>query len=216
MADVSNKSLPRRKVLRIPGYDYSQPGAYFVTICTNERKNLFGEIRNGIVGLNSLGCLAAQCWKDIPNHFNNVRLDEFVIMPNHLHGILFLSDRTGTACRAPTDESFGKPQSGSLSTIIRFFKSVVTKSYRELFDEQIDSPWHRGYFEHIIRDDKSLLKIQEYIQTNPQRWQLDRENLLKSNECDEFDLWLESFKDLPCVQTGIRRGGPTCPPGWPI
>ena len=84
------KPLPRRKPLRLPWYDYSSEGAYFVTICTKHREHYFGEIHNGIMGLNAIGLIAHQFWQDIPNHFEYAFLDEFVVMPNHVHGIIFI------------------------------------------------------------------------------------------------------------------------------
>jgi putative transposase len=96
----------KRKSLRLSNYDYPQSGAYFVTICTHERKHLFGEIKDGVIGLNDLGCMVFQCWNEIPSHFENVNIAESMVMPNHFHGVLILSDRSGTACRAPTREIF--------------------------------------------------------------------------------------------------------------
>ncbi len=181
-----------RQSIRLSEYDYSQPSVYFVTICTQRRKYLFGDVLDGMMAINKYGFIVHECWHGIPKHFRNVELDAFVIMPNHLHGILFLADRRGTACRAPTKEKFGKPVATSLPTIIRSFKSAATKCLRDFSGEQKTLFWQRNYFEHVIRNEESLLKIREYIITNPQRWQFDSENLLCQSR-DKFDLWLSSF-----------------------
>ncbi|MCP9448033.1 MAG: hypothetical protein NNA22_10760, partial [Nitrospira sp.] len=116
---------PNRRSIRLKGYDYSQAGAYFVTVCTQDRTCLFGDVADGEMRLNDAGGIARQCWFDIPAHFPNASLDEFIVMPNHVHGIIVVDGR-GTACRAPT-EQFGRPVTGSIPTIIRSFKSAVTK-----------------------------------------------------------------------------------------
>jgi hypothetical protein len=109
-----------RRSIRIKGYDYSQPGAYFVTICTRDRECLLGSV----LRLNEFGEIAQRCWEEIPGHFPSVELDAFVVMPNHIHAILVVLGR-GTACRAPTTEQFGRPIAGSIPTIVRAYKSAV-------------------------------------------------------------------------------------------
>ncbi len=182
----------RRKFLRLPEYDYSQPGAYFVTICTQERKPIFGEIRNGIMGLNICGCVIVDCWMWIMKQYPYVFLDEWMIMPNHFHGIIVIQDMEcrGGSRAAPTQKR--KP----LGQLIGAFKTVAAQSIRRVTGINGQKVWQRNYFEHIIRDEKSWLKIQEYILTNPLRWELDRENP-NHHSSDEFDTWLQSFKDHP-------------------
>ena len=109
-----------RRSIRIKGYDYSQPGAYFVTICTRDRECLLGSV----LRLNEFGEIARRCWEEIPGHFPSVELDAFVVMPNHIHAIMVVPGR-GTACRAPTTEQFGRPIAGSIPTIVRAYKSAV-------------------------------------------------------------------------------------------
>ena len=167
----------RRGSLQQQDYDYAQTGAYFVTVCAQDRACLFGAIVDGQMRLNAAGREAGQCWLQIPRHFPNVELDEFVVMPNHLHGIVALGDGgRGTACRAPTVERFGKPISGSLPTVLRSFKSAVTKRINALQETPGAAVWQRNYYEHIIRDEASLHGIREYIVNNPLQWALDREN----------------------------------------
>ena len=119
-----------RRSIRLRGYDYAQAGAYFVTICTYQRACLFGEVVDSDIRLSPLGEIIASCWDEIPNHFPAVALDASIVMPNHLHGILVIGGGDGdegTACRAPTEERFGKPVAGSLPTTVRSFKAAASK-----------------------------------------------------------------------------------------
>jgi len=172
------KGPKRRRSLRLRGYDYSQPGAYFVTICAKDHLPQFGEIRGNDMKLNEQGSIVEKIWKEIPEHFTNVPLDEFIVMPNHVHGILLLDenpDCKGTACRAPTVEGFGKPVKGSLPTIIRSFKSESTHRINRLDKRKGISIWQRNYYEHIIRNQDSLNRIRRYIQENPIKWSTNPE-----------------------------------------
>lgn len=175
---VPQPAAPRRnrRSIRLFSYDYSQNGAYFVTVCTQNRECLFGEVVHGEMRLNHAGQIANQCWRNIPTHFPHVDIDEFILMPNHIHGILVIDGR-GTACRAPTGEQFGKPVSGSIPTIIRSFKSAATKRVNESHGTPGTKLWQRNYYEHIIRDDDELNRIRQYILDNPAQWETtDREN----------------------------------------
>ena len=167
-----------RRSIRLKGYDYSQAGAYYVTIVAWHRECLFGELVNGEMRLSQRGQIADACWQEIPNHFPNVELGAYVIMPNHVHGIVVINDdnRRGTIYRAPTKntESFGKPVKGSLPTIISTYKAAVTRTIgRELNETGI---WQRNYYEHVIRDDKDLQNKTDYINANPLLWDEDDEN----------------------------------------
>lgn len=184
---------PRRHSLRLQNYDYAAMGAYFVTICTKNRRNLFGEIEQGEMVLNTVGKIVQEELVHLPTLRNDLELDQFIVMPNHLHAILFISGTVqGTASRASRLSNFGKPISGSLSTIIGGFKSGVTRRIRRMGDIFYGGLWQRGFFEHVIRNDESLDCIREYILTNPLRWDLDRENSQRSDD-DEFDRWLRGF-----------------------
>lgn len=165
-------------------YDYSQTGAYFLTIRTYRKICLFDYIVNGEMRLSAYGRIVENEWRKTAKLRLNVMLDEFIIMPNHVHGILHLIDNNaGTARRAPTidpgdyvPEKFGKPTSGSLSSVIRSFKSAVTKHINEMRKTPGDPIWQRNYHEHVIRNDYDLNDIRDYIMNNPLRWRLDKEN----------------------------------------
>jgi putative transposase len=181
----------RRRSVRLRGFDYSQRGFFFVTICTHNKSSTLGKIVNFESRLSRLGKMVEDCWREIPKHFPNVHLDEWVIMPNHLHGIIvirFPADKIlvneGTACRAPTSirqstsrepsfEEFGKPVKGSLPTIVRSFKGAASKKVREECGEKFLPLWQRGYFEHVIRNEDSFNRIRNYIWENPIHWESD-------------------------------------------
>ncbi|HRJ55454.1 MAG TPA: hypothetical protein PLV64_04145 [Anaerolineales bacterium] len=174
-----------RRSIRLKGYDYSQEGAYYVTIVTWQREFLFGEIVNKEMRSNQRGQIADACWREIPNHFPHVELGAYVIMPNHMHGIIVI--RRGTIYRAPTDhddtddaniEKYGEPVKGSLPTIIRTYKAAVTRLIgRELNETGI---WQRNYYEHIIRNEKDLQNKTDYIEANSRLWDEDDENPLRT------------------------------------
>ena len=168
------------------GYDYTQPGAYFVTICTYGREHLFGTVMDGGMQENELGGIVREEWFRTAQVRPYVRLhqDEFVVMPNHIHGIIWIVDDTVGARRrrAPTTERFGKPVPGSIPTIIRAFKSAVTRRINTLRGTPGAPVWQRNYWEHIIRTKRALSAIQRYIRQNPQRWALDRYNTQASGE----------------------------------
>lgn len=166
--------------MRLKGHDYSQPGEYFVTICTKNREHLFGEIVDGVMRPSEVGEIVKRCWVDLPIHCPNIQLDEFVVMPNHVHGIIRILDVVDN-CRVvrsndPTMDIHSRisPKRGSLAVIIRTFKAAVTTLCRR--NGRSDFAWQRGYYEHIIRNNASLAKIQAFLITNPQRWLTDTEN----------------------------------------
>lgn len=163
----------RRKPLRLKGYDYSQAGAYFVTICAKDRKHLFGRILGQRMEANTYGRIVEASWRDIPNHYRGIELDEFILMPNHIHGIVVILDDFPTLGAgsepAPTKRH-------SLSEIMGGFKTFSARRINEIRTIPGTPVWQRGFFEHIIRNEKSLTHIREYIASNPQRWMLDKEN----------------------------------------
>ncbi len=185
--------MHERRSIRLQGYNYTQPGYYFVTICAHDRECIFGKIVDGQMILNEYGKIVETEWMRTAQMRANVNLDEHVIMPNHLHGIIVITDagrgalqraptnryqdsRRGTLQRAPRVEQFGKPVSNSIPTIVRLFKSTVTKQINELRKTPLAPVWQRNYYEHIIRNEDSLNRIREYIIHNPLRWMYDREN----------------------------------------
>jgi putative transposase len=169
----------KRKTIRLKGFDYSQPANYFITLCTFGKHNLFGEIIHEEMQLNALGKIVQEEWQKTAAIRNNVVLDAFICMPNHVHGIIGLmdiDDGRGTLRRAPTKEQFGKPVSGSIPTIVRLFKSSVTMQLNQLNNTPQQPVWQRGYYEHIIRNDKELDNIRRYILGNPALWGLEEEH----------------------------------------
>ena len=170
MKQVYDQEKHYRRSIRLKEYDYSQTGAYFVTVCVQDRKFLFGDIIDGTMQLNKYGQTAMECWGKIPRHFMDVTSDVFVVMPNHLHGIVVIvNDGRGMACHAPTNRYFGKPIPNSLSTIIGSFKSAVTKYINLSRNTSGAIVWQRNYYEHIIRNKNELNRIREYIINNPLR-----------------------------------------------
>ena len=166
-----------RRSVRLPDNPYLD-GAYFVTICTHERECAFGEVVGDMVELSGYGKIAHEEWLQTGIVRPYVKLDAFVVMPNHIHAILFL---VGAWRRhAPTPEPpFAKPIAHSLGTILGGYKSIVTRKVNELRVVSGASIWQRNYHEHVIRDEKSLNALREYIQFNPARWAEDQENPIK-------------------------------------
>ena len=154
----------KRKSIRLKGYDYSQPGAYFITICTHNKECIFGEIINQKMALNELGNVVKQSWDQIPEYFPYVSLDQMVIMPNHMHGILLFSDSVVMS------NNLKNGTSRTLGSVVRGFKTGVTKWARS---NNLFVVWQRNYYEHIIRDKPSYDLICEYIENNPLKWELD-------------------------------------------
>ncbi|WP_412710101.1 transposase [Atrimonas thermophila] len=159
-------------------YDYSQAGAYFITICTKNRECLFGSIVNGEMLLSAWGVIVKNEWLRTSIIRPNIVVDEFVLMPNHLHGILVIvdTDCRGTLQRAPTVERFGKPTSNSIPTIVRLFKSTATKQINELRKTPGEPLWQRNYYERIIRNERELERIRKYVINDPLKWSLDIED----------------------------------------
>jgi putative transposase len=175
------KGKYRIKSARHSYWDYSSNGYYFVTICTKNREEFFGEIKNGIMGLNETGCMVAEFWKDIPNHFDNVFLDEWTVMPNHVHGVIIINNnrRDEALPRLYTGNypqmSQISPKPKSLPTIIGSFKSIATKTINQKYPD-LNFSWQSRFYDHVIRDEKSLDDIREYIHFNPLKWEFDRNN----------------------------------------
>mgnify|MGYP000107575884 CR=1 FL=1 len=180
-----------RRSIRLKGYDYSQAGAYFVTICTKDRLCLFGEVLDGEMRLNDAGRMVWDIWNDLPNHYPGVAVDAFIVMPNHVHGIIILVGAGPRAC-----PGFGQPQGVAptmgLPDVVHRFKTMTTKRYvdgiRQLGWEPFRGRlWQRNYYEHIIRNEEFLNSIREYILLNPMRWDLDRENPGRTGRDDMWD-----------------------------
>jgi REP element-mobilizing transposase RayT len=164
---------PRRKNLRLEDFDYAQEGAYFITICTYNRKCLWGEIIDNDVRLNDWGKIVESEWLQTAILRPYVRLDAYAVMPNHFHAILFLQDQERATQRvAPTETA--RPSGlmpRSIGAIVGQFKSQVTKRLNSTTGKE--PIWQRNYYEHIIRDEDDLNRIREYIEYNPARWSED-------------------------------------------
>jgi putative transposase len=168
-----------RRSIRLRGYDYTHRGAYAVTLCIYQRECILGVVASGKAISNELGRLVKACWEEIPVHFPNTDLDMFVVMPNHVHGIIVLRDSLNTGMKqgtTPHAESFGRPVSGSLPTIVRSFKSATTRRVNETRNTPNMPVWQRNYYEHIIRNEDALHRMREYIALNPLHWHEDAEN----------------------------------------
>lgn len=164
-----------RKSIRLKGYDYSEPGSYFVTICAARRTRPFGVVENGKMVFSPLGRIVSEDWKAIPDHFPNVGLDVFTIMPDHMHGILIIHQNLSSHLRARPRE-FGKPVAGSLSTILGAFKAGVTLKARR-GDLIGDTPvWQSRFHDHVIRNDVELYFIRRYVELNLLIWEFDASN----------------------------------------
>ena len=162
--------IHRRHSIRLADYDYSQNGAYFVTLCTWQRKELFGEIIAGEMQLNEWGKIVEKAWLQTNHTFQNTIMNVFVIMPNHLHGIIVI-DYPGTISAGPAK--------GSLGTILAQFKSKASKQILAASGRIPGTPvmiWQRNYYEHIIRNESEWDRIRRYIEINPMNWHLDAEN----------------------------------------
>ncbi len=192
-----------RKSMRLKDYDYSTAGPYFVTICVQNRECLFGEICDKIMLLNTFGKIVDYQWKQIPTHFKNAKLDEFVVMPNHFHGIIFITgngDGGGVGAKhskasileniktveknaSPLQQAHPQPnirpngtKPGSLSAMIQNFSSVTTRKINRIRKTPGAKLWQRNYWDRIIRNEKELFNTREYIINNPLKWELDQDN----------------------------------------
>jgi REP-associated tyrosine transposase len=168
-----NPKSRHRRSIRLKEYDYSNPNWYYITICTHNKNCILGEINNSKMMLNEYGKIVEEKWREISKHFVNVSLDYFVVMPNHLHGIIIIESRD-KACPVPTGKrEFGKPITGSLPVIIGSFKSTATKRINEIRKKKFPVIWQRNYYEYIIRNEVDLFNTRKYIEQNPLRWELD-------------------------------------------
>ena len=218
-----NPDVHNRQSIRLRDFDYGGAGAFFVTLCAWRRECLFGDVVDGRVRLNELGLVVRDCWTAVPQHFPHVELDEFVIMPNHLHVLFWIVDEyspVGAQHAAPLvvhpkrliDKSTNDPvgaqhaaplpgmttrakeraqhaaplrvdprggvtpnnvMPGSVAAIVRSFKSAATKRINALRDNAGCPLWQRNYYEHVIRGDRDLHAVRQYIADNPAKWELD-------------------------------------------
>lgn len=173
MKEEKFKNKYRIKSTRHPEWDYNDDGMYYVIICTDNKICYFGNIINEEMKLNNIGEIVNKFWLEIPEHFKNVELDEYIIMPNHIHGIIIINnlDKREDYKPSPTDKLY------SLSEIIRGFKTFSSKRINEIIKTHNKFKWQRSFHDHIIRNDKSLHNTREYIINNPITWEKDENNI---------------------------------------
>jgi REP element-mobilizing transposase RayT len=184
-----NPDIHHRHSIRLQGYDYSQIGAYFVTVCTKNRKCLFGDVVNGKMVLNDAGKMIEKWYFELTNKFHDIQCDQYIIMPNHIHFIIInvgadlrvcpddMGEHIGSPLRVCPDD-MGEHIGSPLHKIIQWFKTMTTNEYIrnvknngwEPFDKKL---WQRNYYEHIICNEQELNKIREYIINNPLNWTSD-------------------------------------------
>ncbi len=171
--------MKTRKHIRLRNFDYSSQAWYFITICTKDREHSLGEIENGQMHLSAIGEQANLYWEEIPKHFPHIELGEFIIMPNHIHGIIGIvrpqqdTVRTRHVVSQPRETNqFGKTIAGSLSAIIGQFKSTLTRWSRKNGHENF--AWQGRFHDHIIRNDGAFQRISDYIKNNPANWNKDK------------------------------------------
>ena len=184
-----------RRSIRLPGYDYSQAGAYFVTICAQDRECLVGDVVDGEIRLNDAGRMMHVEWNELTTRFPGMELDESVVMPNHIHAIVILVGAPLVGAQANTCDAGQRagtrpaPTSitATLGDIVGAFKSITTDRYIAGVKQHGWPPfnrrvWQRNYYEHVVRDDDELDRIRKYIAANPARWDHDRENPANAND----------------------------------
>jgi REP element-mobilizing transposase RayT len=167
-----NPDIHHRQSNRLREYDYSQAGGYFVTICTWQRESLFGEIVDAEMRLNNLGYLVCDAWTDLTRHYRHVALDAFVVMPNHVHGIIFISDVEARAGLKPAPTV----KWHDLSEIVRGFKTFSSRRINESRNNQGCPVWQRNFYDRVLRNGDELTRARAYTINNPLKWERDKEN----------------------------------------
>ena len=188
---------PRRRSIRLRDHDYSTPGAYFITACTQNRLLLFGRVVNGKTAANRYGVAVENCWTKLPDHYDNVALDAFILMPNHVHGVIIIEDEpTGVGFVSPANlavttdanatdvgaglkpalpaEVVSRPQ--GLPEIVRAFKTFSARKINEIRASPGTPVWQRGFYDHVIRGEGELDRVRTYIMDNPRKWSEDGDN----------------------------------------
>jgi putative transposase len=162
-----------RRSIRLKNYDYTQPEYYFITICTYHRENTLGIIQNGEMECSKFGKIAEVYWQRLPTIFSYMKLDEYVIMPNHIHGIIQIIETSQNPnITNPNSKSGSIPH--SINAIVQNFQSITTRKINKLENIRGTPFWQRNFYEHVIRNEISLMEIQKYIRNNPLQWEMDR------------------------------------------
>ncbi|HDO22867.1 MAG TPA: transposase [Nitrospirae bacterium] len=182
---IYNPDKQDRKTIRLKGYDYAQNGAYFVTICIKNKECISGEILDGKIVLNDVGEMIQSVWNGLPEHYPHVELDQFVVMPNHMHGIVVISNDNYKGGETPP------LRERTLGQIVAYFKYQTTKQINQRRNTPGIPVWQRNYFDRIIRNETELKRIRRYILDNPLKWHLDKENPDGNPDEDEKKFWKE-------------------------
>jgi REP element-mobilizing transposase RayT len=172
-----NEHKKHRQSIRLKGYDYGLNGAYYITICSYQKQYLFGEIVEGNMERNLLGDTVEAVWYRLPLHFKFIELDAFIVMPNHIHGIIVIQNQALEKAAHDSQYPHGTMPE-SLGAIVQNFKSISTRKINFLCGDRLKI-WQRNYYEHIIRNENSYQKIRQYILDNPRNWEQDENNLNK-------------------------------------
>jgi putative transposase len=179
-----NPLIHHRKSIRLKDYDYSKAGAYFITICCEYRLHRFGKVSEDEMILNQFGTIAYNEWINLSERFSNFELDVFQIMPNHMHGIIVLSDVGATLAVAQEEDTANRATARAAPTaipdIVGAYKSIVSNACLQLFkshNKTMGKLWQRNYYEHIIRDERAYNNISNYIINNPSKWNEDKFHL---------------------------------------
>jgi len=215
-----------RRSIRLRGYDYTEEGAYFITVCTHERQHLLGRLEGQTVVLSRAGQLVSEVWSELPQHYPGIEVDAFVVMPNHVHGVILLVGAGPRACPqngrpqgvAPTGGAGRSPDNArrlSLGEVIHRLKSLTATRWRLAGTQHPGGRapkrlWQRNYYERVIRDQRELEEIQDYIANNPLQWFLDRENPERVAEAEIYE-WLYPEKK---AQHGPAPSGSGPNTGW--
>ena len=169
-----------RRSTRLQGFDYTQAGAYFVTVVTSARNCLLGEIKNDEMRVTDAGRLVQSVWCELPKHYPRVECDAFVVMPNHIHGVIILANVASVAAGNVGAGFKPAPTGHGLPEIVRAFKTFSARRINEMRGTRGVCVWQRNYFEHVVRDEAELSRIREYVVNNPLQWEADLENPLLS------------------------------------
>jgi len=176
-AKDSSYQRRNRQSIRLQGYDYSRVGAYYITICARDRQGLFGDIVDRHMQLSQAGLIICSVWDDLPRFYDGIELDAFVVMPNHVHGVVVIHQPVETIHDSPSHAvPVVQRRRMLLAKLIGRFKMVSAKQINTLRGSSGQPLWQRNYYEHVIRDDGSLNRIRQYISDNPAQWEFDHEN----------------------------------------
>jgi len=179
---TDNQEIHHRRSIQLKGFDYSAPGAYFVTVCTQNRECVFGKILNAEMILNDAGRMIERWWEKLNDKFTGVETNAYVVMPNHFHGIVLIhNNNVGADTWVCPEPKPGAHTGAPLHTVIQWFKTMTTNNYIRGIKQRRWPPfekrlWHRNYYERVIRNDSEMHSVREYIAGDPARWLEDEEN----------------------------------------